>query len=84
MKNKVEKKIIKKQGTVISDKCDKTVMVIVESVKEHPIYRKKYAVSKKYKAHDEANDYKVGDKVEISSCRPMSKDKSFIVSKKIK
>lgn len=79
-----EKKIIKKIGTVISDKAEKTVLVLVDSVKEHPIYRKKFTISKKYKAHDEANEYKIGDKVEISSCRPISKDKSFVVSKKIK
>ena len=57
------KKIL--QGVVVSDKMDKTIVVLVERTKEHPKYRKKYWVSKKYKAHDPEKKYKIGDKVTI-------------------
>ena len=81
MQEKIEKV---KSGTVISDKMDKTVVVRIDRVKAHPIYKKKYAVSKKYKAHDENNEYKVGDVVEISSVRPLSREKNFTVVRKVK
>lgn len=77
------KKLSKKTGVIISDKMDKTVTVSVERIKEHPIYKKKYKVNKKYKAHDEENKYKVGDIVEIVSVSPISKDKSYKVVKKV-
>lgn len=67
-------------GVVVSDKMDKTVVVVVSRFIEHPKYGKFYKVSKKYKAHDENNQYKVGDKVEIISTRPISKDKKFKVA----
>jgi small subunit ribosomal protein S17 len=67
------------QGVVTSDKMQKTVVVKVERYIEHPKYKKFYTVSKKYKAHDETNVYKVGDKVTIEESRPLSKDKSFVV-----
>ena len=70
-------------GTVVSDAMDKTVVVAVKTTKEHPIYRKKYKVTTKFKAHDEKNEYKVGDLVEISETRPMSREKHFEVSRKI-
>lgn len=70
-------------GTVVSDAMNKTVVVAVKTTKEHPIYRKKYKVTTKFKAHDEANQYKVGDLVEITETRPMSREKHFEVSRKI-
>ena len=67
------------KGVVVSDKMDKTVVVSVSSFVKHPKYGKYYKVSKKYKAHDEENKYKIGDKVEIVETRPISKDKKFKV-----
>lgn len=66
-------------GTVTSDKMDKTVVVSVVRVTRHPLYGKVIKISKKYKAHDEANDAKLGDRVRIRECRPISKDKKFFV-----
>lgn len=66
-------------GTVVSDKMDKTVVVSVTRYVKHSKYLKYQKISKKYKAHDENNSKKVGDKVEIVETRPMSKDKHFIV-----
>jgi small subunit ribosomal protein S17 len=74
MANKI-KKILK--GVVVSDKMDKTIVVSVSRFVKHPLYGKFYKVSKKYKAHDEGNIYKTGDKVEIIETRPISKDKRF-------
>ncbi|MFA6973884.1 MAG: 30S ribosomal protein S17 [Parcubacteria group bacterium] len=81
MENNIEKNsiVIRKKGVVVSDKMNKTVVVAVESFKTHPKYKKKYKVTKKYKAHDEDNKYKTGDTVEIVPCRPVSKDKSYKV-----
>ena len=70
-------------GTVVSDKMDKTVVVVVSAKKRHPKYHKSYTVTSRYKAHDEGNEYHVGDKVVIESIRPMSKEKKFKVLKKI-
>ena len=70
-------------GIVTSDKMQKTVVVTVERVKEHPKYKRRYKIHKKYKAHDKKGEYKMGDKVMIEECTPMSKDKHFIVVKKI-
>lgn len=67
------------QGVVTSDRMDKTVVVTVERFVKHPLYGKYYKVSKKYKAHDEGNKYKIGDKVTIIETKPMSKDKRFSV-----
>jgi len=66
-------------GKVVSDKMDKTVVVEVIRIKEHPKYKKRYKVRKKYKAHDEKNQYKVGDKVVIQETRPISKHKKWKV-----
>jgi small subunit ribosomal protein S17 len=66
-------------GTVTSDKMDKTIVVTVERVTRHPLYGKVIKVSKKYKAHDEKNEAKMGDTVRICECRPISKDKRFFV-----
>jgi len=80
MKTDSHKKQLK--GVVVSDKMDKTVVVTVDRYIEHPKYKKFFTVSKKYKAHDEKNEYKIGDKVIIEESRPISKDKSFVVLKK--
>jgi small subunit ribosomal protein S17 len=72
------------KGIVVSDKMDKTVVVRVDQVKNHPIYAKKLVQSIKLKAHDEKNQYKVDDVVMIEECRPLSKDKRWLVIKKVK
>jgi len=64
-------------GRVVSDKTDKTVSVLVESYKKHPLYGKRVKYSKKYATHDEENTAKLGDLVRIEECRPMSKTKKF-------
>jgi small subunit ribosomal protein S17 len=69
-------------GVVVSDKMDKTVVVNANRFVKHKKYGKFYKIDKKYKAHDENNEYKVGDKVTIEETRPISKDKSFKVLKK--
>jgi small subunit ribosomal protein S17 len=66
-------------GTVVSDKMDKTITVLVERRVAHPVYKKFIKKSKKYAAHDEANACKIGDKVRIRECRPLSKNKRFEV-----
>lgn len=63
-------------GVVSSDKADKTIVVLVRERKTHPLYRKQYTVSKKFIAHDEKNEAKLGDKVVIVETRPISKRKS--------
>lgn len=64
-------------GKVVSDKMDKTIVVLVETYKNHPLYGKRVKYSKKYKTHDENNQAKIGDKVMIMETRPLSKDKHF-------
>jgi small subunit ribosomal protein S17 len=66
-------------GIVVSDKMQKTVVVKVERIKLHPKFKVHYKISKKYKAHDEKNECKVGDKVIIEECRPLSKEKRWRV-----
>jgi small subunit ribosomal protein S17 len=68
---------VKKKGVVVSKKGDKTVIVSVDMFKSHPKYRKKFRLTKRYKAHDEENKCQVGDVVEIKNCRPISKDKKY-------
>lgn len=65
------------QGRVVSDKMDKTITVVVETKRNHPVYGKRINYSKKYKAHDENNTAKTGDIVRIMETRPLSKDKHF-------
>ena len=65
------------QGRVVSDKMDKTITVVVETKRNHPVYGKRINYSKKYKAHDENNSAKAGDIVRIMETRPLSKDKHF-------
>src|SRR5712691_6582993 len=67
------------QGVVVSDACDKTVIVRVERRVMHPVYKKFITRSKKYAAHDEANRHHAGDKVRIEECRPLSKRKRWVV-----
>ncbi|ELK20892.1 30S ribosomal protein S17 [Anoxybacillus flavithermus TNO-09.006] len=64
-------------GRVVSDKMDKTITVLVETYKKHPLYGKRVKYSKKYKAHDENNVAKVGDIVKIMETRPLSATKRF-------
>jgi small subunit ribosomal protein S17 len=68
------------QGTVVSDKMDKTVVVEVERRVTHPLYKKIVRRSKKYVAHDESNALKIGDLVRIRECRPLSKRKCWEVT----
>jgi small subunit ribosomal protein S17 len=81
MKKTEMKEVNKKtlQGVVVSDKMQKTVVVRIERFVKDAKYGKYLKISKKYKAHNEANDVKVGDKVTIRECRPLSKDKHFEV-----
>ncbi|MDA7568237.1 30S ribosomal protein S17 [Emcibacteraceae bacterium] len=67
------------QGAVVSDANDKTVTVLVERRFMHPMVKKVVRRSKKYRAHDENNNFKVGDVVRIEECRPISKNKSWKV-----
>ena len=64
-------------GKVVSDKCDKTITVLVETYKNHPLYGKRVKYSKKYVAHDEKNVAKEGDTVRIAATRPLSKTKRY-------
>ena len=66
-------------GVVVSDKMDKTVVVKVDKLVKHPVYNKYIRQTAKYKAHDEANSCKVGDKVLMVETRPLSKDKHWKV-----
>lgn len=71
------------EGTVVSDKMDKTRVVLVSRLKKHPKYVKYYKVSNRFKAHDEKNQYHVGDVVIIQACRPLSREKRWeIIGKK--
>jgi small subunit ribosomal protein S17 len=65
------------QGIVTSDKRDKTITVSITSRETHPLYRKQYSHTRKYTAHDEANEAHEGDKVEIVACRPFSKTVTY-------
>lgn len=73
----------KLQGIVVSDKMQKTVVVEVESIKEHPKYKRRFKSHKKYKAHTETQEYHMGDKVVIEETAPISKDKRWKVIGKI-
>jgi len=70
-------------GVIVSDKADKTVTVQVERRFAHPLYGKQVAKTKKYQAHDENNEYKVGDKVRMVETRPVSKTKRWRVAELI-
>ncbi len=78
--NKPDETIKRKlSGTVVGEKMDKTIVVRVDRVKQHPKYKKRYSVSKRYKVHDENKKYKEGDVVTFVECRPLSKDKRWRV-----
>tara|TARA_B100001996_G_C18314360_1_gene459898 strand:- start:143 stop:379 length:237 start_codon:yes stop_codon:yes gene_type:complete len=76
------KKIL--NGTVVSNKPNKTITVMVERKYQHPVLKKVIKAKKKYNAHDEKNEYKNGDKVSIRECKPFSKSKKFEVIGEIK
>lgn len=80
-KNKMARKFT---GTVVSNKMDKTAVVLIERTVKHAKYQKQFAVSKKFKAHDEKNECQVGETVVIEECRPLSKDKKWRVIKVVK
>ena len=65
-------------GEVVSDKGDKTIIVKVETRVRHPVYGKFIRQSKRFAAHDETNQYKIGDAVDIQECRPLSKTKTWV------
>lgn len=71
------------RGEVVSDKMQKTVVVAITRLKEHSKYKQRYKITKRYKAHDENNEYKVGDGVIIQESRPLSKHKKWKVIKKL-
>lgn len=79
-----QKRYKTRQGTVVSDKMDKTVVVRVERLTKHAKYTKVIKRAKKFKAHDEHNQCKVGDVVEIIETRPLSKDKHWRVTEIVK
>ena len=68
-----------KMGKVVSDKMDKTIVVAIETKVSHPLYKRTVKSTKKYKAHDENNEARIGDTVVIMETRPLSKDKRWRV-----
>jgi len=66
-----------REGLVVSDKMDKTAVVAVVRLKRHPLYGRVQRVTKRFKAHDENNEVRVGDRVRIMETRPISKDKNW-------
>ncbi|MBV9280957.1 MAG: 30S ribosomal protein S17 [Chloroflexi bacterium] len=66
-----------KTGQVVSDKAEKTIVVAVENLVEHPLYKKRVRRTKKFHAHDERNEAHIGDVVRIGECRPISKTKTW-------
>lgn len=66
-------------GRVVSNKMDKTAVVAVETIKQHPLYRKTIRTTKKYKAHDENNTAQIGDLVRIEESRPLSREKRWVI-----
>lgn len=78
MENKRNERKVR-EGIVVSNKMDKTVVVLEETMKLHKLYKKGVKTSKKYKAHDENNECGIGDRVQIMETRPLSKDKRWRV-----
>ena len=72
-----EKRTHELVGKVLSDKTDKTITVLVETYKKDPLYKKRVKYSKKYAAHDEKNEAKIGDTVRIAETRPLSRTKHY-------
>jgi small subunit ribosomal protein S17 len=79
-KNKTKRR---SEGIVVSDKMNKTRIVAVVRLRKHPKYRKYYRMTRKFKVHDEKNEYQAGDKVVIEETRPMSKEKRWRIVQKI-
>ena len=75
MSERNKRKVLR--GTVVSDKMDKTIVVEIETKRSHPLYGRHVKYTTKFKAHDENNEAKVGDIVEVMETRPLSKDKHF-------
>lgn len=73
----------KMTGIVVGNKMDKTLKVVVERIKVHPLYKKRIKEEKKFLAHNPEGEYKIGDRVEIEECRPISKRKRWRVIKKM-
>ena len=73
----------KLKGKIVSDKMQKTCVVEITRLKKHSRYDKFYKTSSKFKAHDEKNEYKTGDEVIIEECKPLSKDKRWIITEKL-
>jgi len=73
-----------RQGVVISDKMDKTIVVLVEQLVQHPVYKKYVNKRKKYKAHDPENRCRIGDQVSIVETRPLSREKRWRVQNIVK
>lgn len=85
MENKIERSSRKTYvGTVVSDKNDKTIAVAIETYRRHPLYGKRIKYTKKLTAHDENNQAKVGDVVEIMETRPLSATKRYRLVKIVK
>jgi small subunit ribosomal protein S17 len=83
MEKSTENKKRKIVGTIVSDKMTKTRVVAVQRLKKHPKYLTYYRVTTKFKAHDENNEYKTGDKVTIEEARPMSREKRWKIIGKV-
>mgnify|MGYP003461462603 CR=1 FL=1 len=80
----MERKLRKERvGLVVSDKMDKTVVVAIEERSKHPLYKKTIKKTHKFKAHDENNEYKLGEIVAIEEHRPISKTKSWVVKGRV-
>jgi small subunit ribosomal protein S17 len=73
----------KKIGEVVATGSERTATVLVERIKQHPLYHKKYTVGQKFLCENPENKFKVGDQVEIVPCRPLSKRKHYEISRKI-
>lgn len=76
-----DKVVPTQEGIVVSNKMDKTVVVAVQHLVRHPLYGRVMRRTRKYKAHDEANECGEGDRVVIQACRPLSKEKSWRVTR---
>ncbi len=75
MERETKRKVFR--GKVVSDKMDKTIVVVVDTYKNDPLYNKRFKVSKKFHVHDEQNECKIGDTVAFAETRPLSRTKSF-------
>ncbi|MBI2626657.1 MAG: 30S ribosomal protein S17 [Parcubacteria group bacterium] len=79
-KIKIKRKL---KGVIVSDKMQKTVVVSITRLKKHPKYKKFYKITNRFKAHDEKNEYKVGERVIIQETRPISKEKHWRVAGRV-